>query len=169
MFWGLAMHHSGLHDSSLVIVSILVAVLASFAALDLASRIRTSSGRLRYAWLGAAAFAMGGGIWSMHFVAMLAFRLPGIEIGYDLGLTLISLVLPIAVTAFGFFVASTQQLGRSSLTVSGLVMGLGIAGMHYTGMAAMRMSASLHHEPQWVVLSILIAIAASTVWRFSAV
>jgi len=112
---------------------------------------------------------MGGGIWSMHFVAMLAFRLPGIEIGYDLGLTLISLVLPIAVTAFGFFVASTQQLGRSSLTVSGLVMGLGIAGMHYTGMAAMRMSASLHHEPQWVVLSILIAIAASTVWRFSAV
>ena len=157
------MHHPGLHDGSLVIVSILVAVLASFAALDLATRIRTSSGRLRYAWLGAAAFAMGGGIWSMHFVAMLAFRLPGIEVGYDLGLTAISLVLPIAVTAFGFFVASTQLLGPSSPTVSGLVMGLGIAGMHYTGMAAMRMSAGLHHEPQWVVLSILIAIAASIV------
>src|SRR5262245_29235064 len=155
------MHHSGLHDISLVIVSILVAVLASFAALDLASRIKTSSGRLRYAWLGAAAFAMGGGISSMPFVAMLAFRLPGIEIGYDLGLTLISLVLPIGVTAFGFFVASTQQLGPSSLTVSGLVMGLGIAGMHYTGMVAMRMSASVHHEPLWVVLSILIAMAAS--------
>ena len=157
------MHHHGLHDGSLVVVSILVAMLASFAALDLAARIRTSSGRLRYAWLGAAAFAMGGGIWSMHFVAMLAFRLPGIEIGYDLGLTAISLVLPIAVTAFGFFVASTQLLGPSSLTVSGLVMGLGIAGMHYTGMAAMRMSAGLHHEPQWFVLSILIAIAASIV------
>jgi PAS domain S-box-containing protein len=157
------MHHLGLHDGSLVIVSILVAVLASFAALDLATRILTSSGRLRYAWLGAAAFAMGGGIWSMHFVAMLAFRLPGIEVGYDLGLTAVSLVLPIAVTAFGFFVASTQLLGPSSLTVSGLVMGLGIAGMHYTGMAAMRMSAALHHEPQWVVLSILIAIAASIV------
>jgi PAS domain S-box-containing protein len=157
------MHHSGLHDGSLVIVSILVAVLASFAALDLATRIRVSSGRLRCAWLGAAAFGMGGGIWSMHFVAMLAFRLPGIEVGYDLGLTVISLVLPIAVTASGFFVASTQQLGSSSLTVSGLVMGLGIAGMHYTGMAAMRMSAGLHHQPQWVVLSILIAIAASIV------
>jgi PAS domain S-box-containing protein len=157
------MHHSGLHDGSLVVVSILVAVLASFAALDLATRIRASSGRLRYAWLGAAAFAMGGGIWSMHFVAMLAFSLPGVEIGYDLGLTVISLMLPIAVTAFGFFVASTQQLGSSSLTVSGLVMGLGIAGMHYTGMAAMRMSAGLHHQPQWVVLSILIAIAASIV------
>ena len=157
------MHHPGLHDGSLVIVSILVAVLASFAALDLAARIRTSSGRLRYAWLGAAAFAMGGGIWSMHFVAMLAFRLPGIEVGYDLGLTAISLVLPIAVTAFGFFVASIQLLGPSSLTVSGHVMGLGIAGMHYAGMAAMRMSAGLHHEPQWVVLSILIAIAASIV------
>src|SRR5262245_39913029 len=157
------MHHSGLHGLSLVIVSILVAVLASFAALDLASRIKTSSGRLRYAWLGAAAFAMGGGIWSMHFVAMLAFRLPGIEVGYDLGLTVISLLLPIVVTAFGFYVASTQKLGPSSLTVSGLVMGLGISGMHYTGMAAMRMSASVHHEPQWVVLSILIAIAASIV------
>jgi PAS domain S-box-containing protein len=157
------MHHSGLHDGSLVIVSILVAVLASFAALDLATRIRASSGRLRYAWLGAAAFAMGGGIWSMHFVAMLAFRLPGIEVGYDFGLTVISLVLPIVVTAFGFYVASTQQLGPSSLTVSGLVMGLGIAGMHYTGMAAMRMQATVHHELPWVVISILIAIAASIV------
>src|SRR6266403_712750 len=110
------MHHSGAHDGSLVTVSILVAVLASFAALDLAARIRASSGRLRYAWLAAAAFAIGGGIWSMHFVAMLAFRLPGVEVGYDLALTLISLILPIAVTAFGFFVASTQRLGPSSLT-----------------------------------------------------
>jgi PAS domain S-box-containing protein len=157
------MHHPGAHDGSLVIVSILVAMLASFAALDLAARIRASSGRLRYAWLGAAAFAMGGGIWSMHFIAMLAFRLPGVEVSYDLGLTLISLVLPIAVTGFGLLVASTQLLGSSSLTVSGLVMGLGIAGMHYTGMAAMRMSAVLHHEPQWVALSILVAIAASII------
>jgi PAS domain S-box-containing protein len=157
------MHHPGQHDGSLVVVSVLVAILASFAAHDLATRIRSSSGRLRYAWLAAAAFAMGGGIWSMHFVAMLAFRLPGIEIGYDLGLTAISLMLPIAVTAFGFYVASTQQLGPRSLTVSGLVMGLGIAGMHYTGMAAMRMSGTLHHEVPWVVLSILIAIAASIV------
>jgi PAS domain S-box-containing protein len=104
---------------------------------------------------------MGGGIWSMHFVAMLAFVLPGLEANYDVGLTLFSLALPIAVSAFGFVVASRKGGGPVTVAGSGLVMGLGIAGMHYTGMAAMRLPANLGHDYLWVAISILIAIGAA--------
>ncbi|ACL57551.1 MHYT domain-containing protein [Methylobacterium nodulans] len=157
------MPHPGTHDTTLVALSVLIAVIASYTALDLATRIRASSGWAAYAWLATAALAMGGGIWSMHFVAMLAFSLPGVEVGYDLTLTLISLALPIAVTALGFFVANRRETSPLALAVSGLVMGLGIAAMHYTGMAAMRMPADLRHDHLWVALSLLIAIGAATV------
>src|SRR5882724_5325062 len=133
----------GSYDYGLVAFSIVIAVLASYAALDLVNRVRAASDWSRYAWLAAAALAMGGGIWSMHFVGMLAFSLPGMDIGYDWSLTFLSLLLAIAVTAGGFFVAIQPQTGWVGLVLSGLVMGLGIAGMHYTGMAAMRMQATL--------------------------
>ncbi|MBE7199154.1 MAG: sensor histidine kinase, partial [Parafilimonas terrae] len=81
------MPHAGTHDSALVALSILIAAAASYTALDLAARMRATTGWSSRAWL-AAALAMGGGIWSMHFVAMLAFSLPGLEVGYDLRLTL---------------------------------------------------------------------------------
>jgi PAS domain S-box-containing protein len=157
------MPHTGTHDYNLVALSILIAMFASYTALDLAARIQASAGWVRSAWLGSAAVAMGGGIWSMHFIGMLAFRLPGLNISYDLTLTFLSLILPITVTAFGFFVASRRGTGPISLTLSGLVMGLGIAGMHYTGMAAMQMPADLSHEPLWVAISILTAIGAATI------
>ena len=73
-------HHPGSHDLVLVALSILIAALASYTALDLATRMRAASGSASLGWLGAAAVAMGGGIWSMHFVAMLAFSLPGVDI-----------------------------------------------------------------------------------------
>jgi PAS domain S-box-containing protein len=104
---------------------------------------------------------MGGGIWSMHFVAMLAFSLPGLEVSYDLGLTLISLVLAIAITALGFLIVNRSNAGPLAVGLSGLVVGIGVAGMHYTGMAAMRMPADLRHDHLWVALSILIAIGAA--------
>src|SRR5438034_11662921 len=132
-------HHTAFHDPVLVALSILIAALASYTALDLATRMRAASGRARRAWLAAAAIAMGGGIWSMHFVGMLAFSLPGMDVSYAWAPTLLSLLLAIAVTAFGFFVAIQPRSGWVGLLLSGLVMGLGIAGMHYTGMAAMRM------------------------------
>jgi PAS domain S-box-containing protein len=144
----------------LVAVSVLIAMLASYTALDLATRMRASSGWPRRAWLAGSAIAMGGGIWSMHFIAMLAFSLPGVRFSYDIVLTLLSLVLPIAVTAGGFAVANTRA-GLITIGLSGLVMGLGIAGMHYLGMAAMRMPAELRHDRVWVALSLLIAIGAS--------
>jgi PAS domain S-box-containing protein len=155
------MSHAGTHDSALVALSILIAIAASYTALDLAGRMRATSGWSCRAWLATAALAMGGGIWSMHFVAMLAFSLPGLEVGYDLRLTLLSLVLPIAVTGLGFSVVNRPGAGPAALCLSGLVMGLGIAGMHYTGMAAMRMPADLGYDHLWVAISILVAIGAA--------
>ena len=157
------MHHSGVYDQTLVVLSVLIAVMASYTALDLAARMRATTGLACRAWTAAAALAMGGGIWSMHFVAMLAFSVPGTDVTYDLQLTLLSLVLPIAVTAVGFLVLNRRRTGAMTLGLSGLFMGAGIAGMHYTGMAAMRMSAGLNYDPVWVAVSLVIAVGASII------
>ena len=153
-------HHPGSHDPVLVALSVLIAALSSYTALDLATRMRAASGSASLGWLGAAAVAMGGGIWSMHFVAMLAFSLPGVDISYDPLLTLLSLAIPILVAAAAFVVVSRRS---NALVVSGIGMGLAISGMHYTGMSAMRMAASIHYDPVWVALSIAIAIGASII------
>lgn len=155
------MPHPGAHDPALVALSLLIAVVASYTALDLAARMRASTGWAYWSWLATAALAMGGGIWSMHFVAMLAYSMPGIDVGYDLSLTLASLALPIVVTAIGFIVATKSKNRPSAVALSGLVMGLGIAGMHYTGMAAMHMPAELNYDRLWIAVSILIAIGAA--------
>ena len=155
------MEHSGAHDAALVGLSVLIAIAASYTALDLAGRMRVSEGSAHWAWLAAAAVAMGGGIWSMHFVAMLAFSLPGMEVGYDLTLTLFSLALPILVTAFGFTLVSRREGSLPAIAVSGFVMGVGVAGMHYAGMSAMRVPADLRHQQIWVAVSVLIAIGAA--------
>ncbi|MBA1276068.1 MHYT domain-containing protein [Stutzerimonas azotifigens] len=151
------------YNIALVCLSILIAITASFTALDLASRARASVGWIQHAWLGIAALCMGGGIWSMHFVGMLAFGMPGMEINYDLALTFWSLVVPIVVTAIAFFAVSTQGLTRRTLAIGGVFMGLGIGSMHYMGMAAMTMHAELSYDPPWVVFSFAIAIGAATV------
>lgn len=153
-------HHTASHDPVLVALSILIAALASYTALDLATRMRVASGQIRRAWLVAAAVAMGGGIWSMHFVGMLAFSLPGIEISYDPFLTLLSLLVPIVVAAGAFAVVGRRP---QVLLASGFAMGFGISAMHYTGMEAMRLPASIVYDRLWVILSIAIAISASIV------
>ncbi len=153
-------HHTTFHDPVLVALSILIAALASYTALDLATRMRAASGRASRAWLAAAAIAMGGGIWSMHFVGMLAFSLPGIEVSYDPFRTLLSLVIPIVVAAAAFAVVGRRP---RALFASGFAMGLAISAMHYTGMGAMRMAASIEYDPRWVVISIVIAVGASVV------
>jgi PAS domain S-box-containing protein len=99
----------------------------------------------------------------MHFVAMLAFNMPGMAVHYDAGLTIFSFILPIVVTGLGFFIVNRRESSPAVLAASGLVMGLGIAAMHYTGMAAMQMGAHLSYDLLWGTLSVLIAIAASTV------
>lgn len=153
---------TGTLDPTLVLLSIMIAIAASYTALDLAGRMNAARSSENWAaWLCAAAFAMGGGIWSMHFVAMLAFSVPGMQASYDVGLTLLSLALAIAVTGIGFLVVARHGHRAWSLPLSGALMGAGIAGMHYTGMAAMSMPATLFYDATWVSISILIAIGAS--------
>lgn len=150
----------GSYDPSLVVSSFIVAVLASYTALDLAGRITTASGKAVHWWLAGGAAAMGIGIWSMHFIGMLAFSLP-IPLGYDPLITTASLLIAIALSAFALWIVCQQTLPWSRLTVGALVMGAGVAGMHYSGMAAMRMSPGISYDPALFSASILIAILAS--------
>jgi PAS domain S-box-containing protein len=153
---------AGTHDHALMAMSIALAVFASYTALDLGGRVRASIGWTRRAWLGTAAVAMGGGIWAMHFVAMLAFSMPGMEFGYDLTLTLVSLLTAILVTGVGFAVMARAQASGRRLAAAGLFMGLGVVAMHYMGMAAMRMAGDIAYDRAWIVASVLIAVGAAT-------
>src|ERR1700720_2762080 len=152
---------TGTYDPYLVALSILVAAFASYTALDLGGRVAAARGLARRVWLAAAAITMGGGIWSMHFVAMLAFMMPT-PMSYDIGLTSLSLVVAMFVTGGGFYVISRHSGSLLRLVLSGIFMGLGIAAMHYTGMAAMRGHVELGYNRIFVALSLIIAIGAST-------
>lgn len=156
------MTHVGTHDGTLVGLSVLIATIASYTALDLAGRVHASRGWAKHAWLATAALTMGGGLWAMHFVAMLAFSLPDMRVDYDIGLTALSFVLPILVTGFSFYLVTWTDSGLPAFIRSGVAMGAGIVGMHYIGMAGMRTTADLSHETLWVAVSVLIAIGAST-------
>ena len=151
----------GTYNPSLVLVSLGVAVLASYTALGMANRVRASSGlpAAKY-WLAGGAFAMGVGIWAMHFVGMLAFSLP-IAMGYDLPLTVLSLAIAIGCSAFALWMVCKDELPARRLAAGAVLMGSGIAAMHYLGMAAMRMSPGIDYDPRWFALSVVIAIAAS--------
>ena len=156
------MTNTGSHDGLLVAISIALAVFGSYTALDLAGRVRASVGWARSAWLGTAALAMGGGIWAMHFVAMLAFSMPGMKPAYDMSLTILSLLLPIVVTGIAFAVMTRVRPSLTPLLGAGVFMGLGVVAMHYVGMAAMRMAGTIAYDGTWVVISVGIAIAAAT-------
>src|SRR5471032_216881 len=153
----------GTYNLWLVALSLVVATLASFTALDLSGRLSllTQAG-LRRAWLAGGAAAMGIGIWSMHFIGMLAFSLP-IALGYDLVITAGSLVIAVLVSYFALFVITRAKLTPRRLVAGGILMGFGIAGMHYTGDAAMRMKPGIQYDPVLVAVSIAIAIVASCV------
>jgi len=152
---------TGTYDPYLVALSVLVASFASYTALGLSGHVGTAQGLARRVWLVAAAITMGGGIWSMHFIGMLAFVMP-IPMSYDIRLTTLSLLVAIFVTGGGFYVISRQSASPLRLVLSGIFMGLGIAAMHYTGMAAMRGRAELSYDRLFVALSLIIAIGAST-------
>ena len=155
---GAALHSH--HDPGLVVLAIAVAIMASFVALDLAGRIRETRGGSRVGWWLAGAVALGGGIWSMHFIAMLAFQL-GTSVTYDVATTVLSLVIAIVVSGLGLFVVY-QRGSWPAILGGGILAGTGIAAMHYTGMAAMRMASRLSYDPFLVGLSVAIAIAAAT-------
>ncbi len=152
---------TGTYDPYLVALSILVAGFASYAALDLGGRAAPAQGPTHRIWLAAAALIMGGGIWSMHFVAMLAFMLP-MPMSYDVGLTVLSLILAILAASAAFYVISRPGVSRLRLVLSGGFMGIAIFGMHYTGMAAMRGPVELSYDSLWFALSVIFAIGAAT-------
>jgi two-component system, NtrC family, sensor kinase len=153
----------GTYNLWLVSLSLIIATLAAYTVLDLAGFISVlEKPMLRQVWLGGGATAMGTGIWSMHFVGMLAFSLP-ISLGYDLQITAASLVIAILTSYFALNLVTRAKLARFRLVAGGVLMGLGIAGMHYTGMAAMRMQPGIDYDAALFVASLAIAIAASTV------
>lgn len=151
----------GRYNWHLVFLSYLIASLASFVALDITERIRNSeeSSRLKLLWLILGAFAMGTGIWTMHFIGMLAFEMP-MPMHYELKITLLSMLYAIIASAFAFFLIRNSQINSLSLRFGGVILGLGIAMMHYTGMAAMK-GVIIQYEPTLFFLSIIIAIVAS--------
>ncbi|MGV8919182.1 MAG: putative bifunctional diguanylate cyclase/phosphodiesterase [Pseudomonas sp.] len=150
----------GSYTPSLVLISILVAILASYTALDLTGRIATAVGRTVYLWIGGGALAMGVGVWSMHFIGMLAFHLP-IDLGYDIPITLLSLLIAVLSCGFALWLVSHPQLPVLHLAYGALIMGAGISGMHYCGMAALRMQPEISYDPALFVGSLAIAVSAS--------
>ena len=151
---------SGSYNYWLVVLSVLVATLASYTALDLTSRITASKGRAAKLWLLGGAFSMGTGIWSMHFIGMLAFKLP-VPMGYDVPVTLLSMLIAIVVSGFALYTVTRSRLTARNLLTGGVLMGIGIASMHYTGMAAMETSPPIQYDPALFVASVVIAIGAS--------
>jgi PAS domain S-box-containing protein len=152
----------GSYDYRLVALSLLIAILASYAALDLGGRVTASTGYLRSVWLASGAFAMGTGIWSMHYIGMLAYRLP-VDVSYDWPTVLWSLLAAVVAAAVALFVVSRREMGPLSIATGGLLMGGGIAAMHYIGMEAMRLSAMCQYSPRIVLASIVLAVAISVV------
>ncbi|WP_321821365.1 MULTISPECIES: histidine kinase [unclassified Burkholderia] len=152
----------GTYNLLLVLLSLVIATLASYTALDLAAFISLlDDPRLKRAWLAGGAAAMGTGIWSMHFVGMLALSLP-IPLGYALPDTGASLAIAVLVSYFALNVVTRARLSRRHLLAGGALMGAGIVGMHYTGMAAMRMAPGIRYEPVLFAASIGVAVIAST-------
>jgi PAS domain S-box-containing protein len=148
---------TGSYDYSEVARSVLIAIAASYAALDLAGRVTAASGRIRLTWLSGGAAAMGIGIWAMHMKGMLAFHLP-VPVEYHWPTVLGSLLVAILASAVALYVASRQKMGRVEALTGSLIMGGGIAGMNYIGIAAMRLAATTQYSPLLVIFSVLFAI-----------
>ncbi|UUU35757.1 hypothetical protein JIX56_41205 [Streptomyces sp. CA-210063] len=140
-------------------------VMASIgAALGLRCTVRAlgTTGRSRRNWLVTAASAIGTGIWTMHFVAMLGFGVTGTEIRYNVPLTILSLLVAMIVVCVGVFAVGYSRDRARALFLGGLTTGLGVASMHYLGMAAVRMHGAVTYDPALVALSVVIAVVAAT-------
>lgn len=153
----------GNYDIRLVILSYIVAVFASYIALDMTGRLRdrnnTRVGSLM--WLVGGAIAMGAGIWSMHFIGMLSFHIPGLTLQYDLFWTVLSLIVAIFISGFALYLLKQSMINVIHLIAGGIIMGLGIASMHYTGMEGMLITLNIRYLPSLFLLSVMIAIVAS--------
>lgn len=155
------MEMAGNFNITLVTISVLVAMFASFVALNLSQNMYEAIGRTRIWWLGLGALAMGVGIWSMHFIGMLAFEMQGMTMAYDVPLMLLSMIVAIVASGLAFLLISSASVSLSALILGGSAMAVAIAGMHYLGMYSMRMDATIEWSYLLVALSVLIAFVAS--------
>ncbi|MCM2577615.1 hypothetical protein M1E25_09640 [Streptomyces sp. MTZ3.1] len=144
------------------VLSYVMACVGAALGLRCTVRALASEGQARRNWLLSAAVAIGSGIWTMHFVAMLGFAVPGTAIRYDVPLTVLSLVVAVVVVGAGTFVVGHARSRTRSLLMGGLGTGLGVAAMHYIGMAALRLHGEISYSPLIVGLSVLIAVVAAT-------
>jgi PAS domain S-box-containing protein len=157
----------GSYTPTLVVASILIAILASYALLALTSRVTASRGRFRTAWLAGGSVSVGVGIWAMHFVGMLAFRLP-VAMAYSVPTVVLSLLVPIAAAALALFVAS-RPVVRAWWMAAAVAMGVALVGMHVIGMSALRVPAHLSHRPALVAASVAVAMVSAFAALWSAV
>jgi PAS domain S-box-containing protein len=150
----------GSYNYALVALSVLIAIFASYAALDLAGRVTAAGGWTRVLWLLGGAGAMGTGIWSMHYIGMLAFILP-IPVAYHWPTVLLSLLAAVVASVVALYVVSRKKMGASRAVAGSVLMGAGIASMHYIGMAAMRLTAICHFNSPLVIMSVVFAVLIS--------
>jgi NO-binding membrane sensor protein with MHYT domain len=137
--------------------------LGAFIGLRCTTRARAYEGAARARWLLLGGTSIGStGIWVMHFIAMLGFTIPGVSIGYNVPVTILSLLVAVAIVCAGLLIAGFGRRPYRSLLVGGLITGLGVACMHYLGMAAMRMPGKMTYDPFLFILSALIAVVAAT-------
>ncbi|WP_051828369.1 MHYT domain-containing protein [Streptomyces bicolor] len=151
------------------VAAYLMACLGGALGLRCIVRTLLSEQSWKAGWLALGAASIGCGIWTMHFIAMIGFQVEEARIGYDAGLTVISLAVAIVVVGIGVFIVGYLGAGKGALTSAGVITGLGVAAMHYLGMAAMRLDGSIRYDVFTVGLSILIAIVAATAALWAAV
>jgi len=150
------------YDPVLVTLSVVIASLAAYAVLGLAERTSAADRPLaKRSWLAAGAVTMGIGVWAMHFIGMLAFRLP-VKVNYDVWITLVSVAPAVLASGIMLHVISQARISAGKLIVGGALMGAGIGVMHYTGMAAMRMDAVMRYDPLLFVASVVVAVVLAT-------
>jgi PAS domain S-box-containing protein len=157
---------AGTYDLPLVVLSVSIACIASYAAFAFSERINVAEVALnKLGWLATGAVAMGSGVWAMHFIGMLAFILP-LHVGYDLLVTGISMAPAVLAAGAALYTVSQPKIEPTNILVGGLVMGTGIGVMHYTGMAAMRSDAVMRYDPTLFAVSIAVAIVLATASLF---
>jgi NO-binding membrane sensor protein with MHYT domain len=155
-------HEHGSNDMIFVVISVIFALVGSFAALLSAAHIPSSQGTARLRWVAVSAVSLGGGaIWAMHFTGMVGYHVDSREIVYDVPLTALSLLIALVASGIGLAVVGANPRNKARLVLSGLLTGLGIAAMHYTGMAAMRAGSKVSYDPKLVEASIAIAVLAA--------
>ncbi|MEU7074771.1 MHYT domain-containing protein [Streptomyces narbonensis] len=151
------------------LVGYAMACLGSALGLRCTVRSLSTERAWKPGWLALGAASIGCGIWTMHFIAMLGFQVRETPISYDAPLTFLSLFVAVVVVGVGVFIVGHLGTRPAPLLIAGLLTGLGVAGMHYLGMAAMRMNGQIAYAPAVVVVSVVIAVIAATAALWAAV